>query len=109
MITNDKKLPFWKGGDVISHQRLNDIVGTLNSHARSVNKPIEIIPDGEDQADTPVDDSESVQTIYTETARSETTITVTDSAGNTHSINQIDSVTFEDQSGNVMVLQFNND
>lgn len=46
--------------------------------------------------------------LFTETSRSETTVTVTDSNGDTHNVNQIDTVELTNSAGDVLTLVFDN-
>jgi len=91
-------------GDVISAQYLNNIGRAVNENSRALAGPKQqqALEQSDAGGDTITDFN------FTEVSRSQTSKQVTDSNGDTHTIEQIDSVTLVNSQGQTFVFNFNN-
>ena len=93
-----------KVGDVITARLLNDITYAINANTKAISAPKEVLQKGE-----VLQSSESSGTIGNEvfdsTSGTETTVTATDSNGDTVDIERIDTIVFTEQtSGRTITL-----
>jgi len=91
-------------GELITAQYLTRISAAINANTRFLSGP---------KQQNALDETEDANTNsgdfnFTETNRTSSAVTVTDSNGDTHSIEQIDSVTLTNSSGQTLTLTFNN-
>lgn len=100
MKTRSADLRFLKVGDVITADLLNAITTAVQANQGAIKSPT--------QKDIATGSSGGGNLDFTETSRTQTTVTVTDSGGATHDIEQIDQVVLENSSGDVMTLNFTN-
>jgi len=109
-MSNDRIINRWSTGHAITASRLNNIVDAVNKNTQGLASPRQKpeYNEDKDRQDNGPQDLGAQSKTYNEKSRTFTTVTVTDSAGNTHSIEQIDSVTFEDGYGNELILNFSN-
>ena len=106
MKSNNNVLRGIKVGDRITAAWLNKVVKALNDTAAAVAVPNQKeIAIGDTGGDP---DAGLTDLTFTETGRSETTVQVTDSNGDTHDIDQIDQVTLTNGSGDTLILNFTN-
>lgn len=104
MSQNHRILEGIKAGDVITATWLNQVKTALNANTRAINGPKRKISATEQN-------NEGVSAIADEsfsagsTDITSTTVTITDSNGDTHDIERIDEIVFtEDTSGRTMTL-----
>lgn len=90
-------------GDVVTAELLNAIGGAVNQLSQAVSAPRQVTDAALNQSGSGVTDLN-----FTETSRTETTVEVTDSNGDTHDIEQIDQVVLANSSGDIMTLNFTN-
>ena len=91
-------------GEVITAHYLNNMGMAINRNSQSLSGP---------KQQSALEESETgsaaiLDLNFTETTRASSTVQITDSNGDTHSIEQIDSVTFTNANGDVLTLSFNN-
>ena len=92
----------WKKGDPITAKRLQRMASNINDNTEGLAGPKQ--QGAKEQSDS----AEVADFTFTETSRQETTVTLTDSGGDTVQVNQIDQVTMQNSSGQTLVLNFNN-
>lgn len=89
-------------GDRITAEYLNAITAALNANTRALHGPRAVTSTGTGGAGT------ALNLDFTESSRTQTTVELTDSNGDTVDVDQIDTVTFTNLTGEIMVLTFNN-
>ena len=105
---NIELIPGIGSGQVITARHLNKLSSGINKNSEAVGRP--------KQKESPVGESESetesgsglTDLTFNETSRTETTVTTTDSNGDTLDIAQTDSIVLENSSGDVLTLNFTN-
>lgn len=98
------RLPGWSKGDPLSATRFNRMARTINDNVETLSGPKQ--KGGLEQNDEP--EGGSITTTWSETSRTETTKSFTDTNGDTIQIAVIDQVTFEDADGRIQIFNFNN-
>lgn len=94
-----------KVGDVITADHLNSIARAINNNTRAIATPRQKFAEDE----TLKGESGGLTDLtFTEISRTQTTVQITDSNGDTHDIEQIDQVVLENASGDVLTLNFTN-
>ena len=93
-------------GQKITAQYLNAIGTAVNSNTEALGGP-------KQKRDPEVSDgggggSSPLNLNFTETGRTNTTVEITDSNGDTHDIEQIDQVTLQNPTGDILTLTFTN-
>jgi hypothetical protein len=90
-------------GDAITAEYLNAITRILNENSRAVHAPRQA------KAGAGADAATGLQNLnFTETSRIATTTPFTDDNGDVVNINVMDTVTFTNELGEIMTLNFNN-
>lgn len=92
-------------GDAITARYLNGITTAVNRNTKAISGPRNL---SRASASGGSDGAGVTDLSFTETSRTETTVQVTDSNGDTHDVNQIDQVELVNSAGDVMTLIFNN-
>ena len=92
-------------GDPITAQYLNAITGVVNANTRYLHGPRKV---PRIDAGTTVGDSSALDLAFTETGRTETATILTDSNGDTSSVNVVDSMTLTNSFGGILTLTFDN-
>ena len=91
-------------GDIVTAKKLSGYAKAINRNTKAIAAPRQKdISTGETGSGGGLTDL-----TFTEDSRTETTVTITDSSGNTHDINQIDQVVLSNSSGDVLTLNFTN-
>lgn len=94
-------------GHVVTAEHLNSMTMGINANTRAIQAPRtrqrNLSGTGQD-----LGNSGTVDLNFTETVRATSVRTLTDTNGDTVSIDVIDSITFENASGFELVLNFNN-
>lgn len=92
-------------GKVITARYLNHVGEAVNRNTQSLSGPKQqqALQESESNAAAGV-----INLDFSEVSRASTAVQITDSNGDTHSIEQIDSVTFQNTTGDVLTLTFNN-
>ena len=102
-MPNIKILTRTRRGDALSANLINEIKQSINNNTRAIAAPKQI------DSSVELDDSAGLTDLdFTETSRSETTVQVTDSNGDTHDIEQGDQYVLQNSSGDVLTLNFTN-
>ena len=100
MNSNKELLRRINVGDVITAELLNKITVAINRNTQGYAGARQI----ETSADTEFDSSVGNE-VFDSTSGTETTVTITDDAGNDHTIERVDSIVFTEQtSGRTMTL-----
>lgn len=106
MAKNQKSVGYvrgWQRGQAITAERLDNMVRNINANTRGLSGPKQQAAKEESDAEAGLTDL-----VFTEISRSETTVTLTDSNGDTVNVNQIDQVIMENASGDLLQLNFTN-
>lgn len=104
---NQNTLVQIRRGEIITAQYLNRLVTAVNRNTVAISGPRAIRRDNIDNSSNDEGGSFSDLT-FTESSRSETTVTITDSNGDDVEVNQIDQVELINSNGEVLTLIFNN-
>ena len=91
-------------GEVITGRLMTRIARSINANTRHLSGPRQqgALDDTEDE------NTQSEDYNFTETSRTNATVTITDSNGDTHDIDQLDQVILVNGRGQVMTLNFDN-
>jgi len=101
---NSRKIAGIRKGEIITGDHMTNISHAINANTRFLSGPRQQNALKEtEEANTASQDLN-----FTETSRSSTTVQITDSNGDTHSITQIDRIEMANNSGQTLILNFNN-
>jgi hypothetical protein len=89
-------------GDPITAEYLNAITRVLNQNNRAIHGPKQVAAGGDAAA------AGLLNLNFTETSRTETTTPFTDDAGDVVNIDVVDTVTFTNETGEILTLVFDN-
>ncbi len=99
-MSNKAVLPKLKVGDVITARLLNEISTAVNANTAAVRAPAQIIEEDPGTEEAVIGDE-----VFQSTSGTETTVTITDSNGDTSEIERVDTIVFtETTSGRTMSL-----
>ncbi len=106
-MPNHEILKGVKPGDVITSAWLSSVATAINANAQAIRSPREVLQPAEDTNESTSSGSGSSvgNEVFNSTSGTETTVTVTDSNGDTSDIERVDTVVFtESTSGRTMTL-----
>ena len=101
---NPNKVQSTRKGDRITARYLNSMASAINRNTAAISGPRNVT---RASAQTGGGAAFSDYT-FNEVSRAESTVTVTDSNGDTHSVNQIDQIELSNSAGEVLTLVFDN-
>jgi hypothetical protein len=103
-VHNSRKIAGIKRGQVITGHHMTEMSLAINANTRFLTGPKQ----QKALEDTENANAGSGDLFFTETSRTSTSVTITDSNGDTSSVEQIDRVDFRNSSGETLTLIFNN-
>lgn len=108
-MTTENKTPLRgiQKGQAITADFLNTQIRAINANTKAVRAP-RMLTRTQAGAGQDFQDPGTIDLEFTETSRTTSVRTLTDSNGETVNIDVIDSVTFENSGGFIMTLNFNN-
>ena len=103
---NVKTVSEIKAGEVITARHLNSMSTAINGNTQALAGPKQ--QSALEQSESGGASAGVIDFDFIETSRTSSTVTVTDSNGDTHQIEQIDQVIFRNGAGDQLTLTFTN-